>query len=574
MAALLEAVPVAPAGTDWNQAARFLEQSIRAGNSDPQAQYLLALCYKRLGRIADARHALSRIAEADANVLLQRGVLAFLDRDFAQAVEQFRHTLTQHPQSYAASYNLMLAWLSLGKKDECIQFLPRMIELAPAAEEKRFLELLRTLLALAPSQVRIGDDATSASEPIPPMREHELFLHAITPEEETRLVDLLGGLGQFEITFPLLSHLLSIRPGSTIAFSAYFGAALFHGKQLMDRSQWEEAYSLLASLWRRQESAMVAMDKRVQLVLSTMLGVTSCLLQDYQRGCWYFRSARDAFAQLQEGATTQLLQQRLVSPKGAYQGAWIEQNLALAYEWQGKLDQAEPHWNRYFDFLEHYFPISQPPDYLPRLAFEGLSRLGDVFSKKEKWSTALGFLQRAVRIRPSESDVLERLFHLYTQLKRPEDARRTLRMLREVKPNDPQVDLFELEVREIRGLDDMEETLTQLRRLLQAHPGDMRIEERSAAVLGAVTPLLERQAEQATSQVNRVVDQMRRLPNHQINWGVVREVMRDLEDRFTRIRRVAQRAAALVTTEDQRRLLTRLIHHCDRKMDQAHSLGQ
>ena len=76
------------------------------------------------------------------------------------------------------------------------------------------------------------------------------------------------------------------------------------------------------------------------------------------------------------------------------------------------------------------------------------------------------------------------------------------------------------------------------------------------------------------AQVNRVVDQMRRLPNHQINWGVVREVMRDLEDRFTRIRRSAQRAAALVHQDDQRRLLTRLIHHCDRKVDQCHSLGE
>lgn len=573
MPEILEAIPVAQAGpTDWTQAAKLLEQSVRAGSSDPQAHFLLALCYKRLGRLADARHALSRVSDPDPNVLLQRGVLAFLERDFEPAAQHFEQALAKNPQSYAASYNLMLAWLSLGQRDSCAQFLPQMIELAPTDEEKRFLSLLRALVIIAPAQLQGPLD--SRPPPLVPMQEHELLLHGITPQEENRLVDLLGGLGQFEIAFPLLAQLLSIRPGSAIAFSAYFGAALFHAKQLMDKSHWEEAYSLLASLWRRQESASVITDKRIQLALSNMLGVCSCLLQDFGRGAWYFRSTRDAFELLREAAGTQQLQQRLVSSKGAYQGAWIEQNLALTYEWQGKLEQAEPHWNRYFDYLEHYFPISQPPDYLPRLAYEGLSRLADVYTKKEKWATALGFLQRAARVRPAEVDVIERLFHLYTQLKRPEDARRTLRQLREVKPNDPQVDLFELEVREMRGLEDIEDSLNQLRRLLQAHPGDMRVEERAAAVLNTVIPLLERQAEQATSQVNRVVDQMRRLPNHQINWGVVREVMRDLEDRFTRLRRCAQRAAALVTQEDQRRLLTRLIHHCDRKVDQCHSLRE
>src|SRR5688572_22956785 len=146
---VLEAIPVAPAvKTDWDQAAKVLEQSIRAGNNDPQAQYLLALCFKRLGRIADARHALSRIADADANVLLQRGVLAYLDRDFDQAGQHFEQTLARHPQSYAAAYNLMLTRLSQGKRHDCVEFLPRMIELAPTPEEKRFLELLRALITL------------------------------------------------------------------------------------------------------------------------------------------------------------------------------------------------------------------------------------------------------------------------------------------------------------------------------------------------------------------------------------------------------------------------------------------
>ena len=57
-------------------------------------------------------------------------------------------------------------------------------------------------------------------------------------------------------------------------------------------------------------------------------------------------------------------------------------------------------------------------------------------------------------------------------------------------------------------------------------------------------------------QVNKVVDQMRRLPSYQINWPTVRDIMRDLEDKYLFMRRVAQkclghRQPAYTTTEDE-----------------------
>ena len=255
-------------------------------------------------------------------------------------------------------------------------------------------------------------------------------------------------------------------------------------------------------------------------------------------------------------------------------GAAIEQNLALAYEWQGKLDKAEQHWNRYFDFLEHYFPSSRPPEYLPQLVFEGSSRLADLLLKTEKRTAALGFLQRAHRIRPGDSDTLERLFHLYTQLKKPDEAKRVLRRLRETRPNDPQVDLFEMDVRDVRSPDDIEKMIADMRRILQKHPGDMRVEERSGAMINNLVPALERLGEQYTHQINKVIDQMRRLPSYQINWPIVRNVMRDLEDKFFQLRRVAQKCLSLITNEDLRRDVNSLVTHCDRKIDQCHSLGE
>src|SRR5438046_67782 len=85
MTQILQGIPLETDHSDWNKAAGLLEQAVRVGNRDAAAAYLLAMCYKRLGRTAAARTALSRIAEPDANVHLQRGLLAHADKDFALA---------------------------------------------------------------------------------------------------------------------------------------------------------------------------------------------------------------------------------------------------------------------------------------------------------------------------------------------------------------------------------------------------------------------------------------------------------------------------------------------------------
>ncbi|MBI3407285.1 MAG: tetratricopeptide repeat protein [Planctomycetes bacterium] len=549
--------------TDWNRAAQVLEQAVKAGYQDSNAAYLLAMCYKHLGRNADARHVLSKIAQPDANVHLQRGILAFAERDFAAAVEDFSRSLEQEPRSYPAAYNLLLTRLSLGEREACAELIPKIVGLCPAPEEKRFLEILRTLL----------DGIAGESSPDGNGQDQHYLVGTLTAAEEARLVDLLGGLGQFDVAYPLLARLVAQRPHSVVAHAAYFGAALVEGKHLMDRFQWEEAYSLLAGVARKIEGAGNKLEATSLICLNNMLGVCSSLMQDFERAAWYFRSAQDVFVKDVQAAAG-LGNPRHVNERGVYMGAMIEQNLALTAEWQGRFDRAEQHWNRYFDYLEHYFPISRPPEFLPRLAFEGLSRLADVFTRKEKWTSALGFLQRAHRIRPSDSDTLERLFHMYTQLKKTDEARRALKRLREIRPNDPQVELFELDVRDLRNPEDVERMLGDMRRVLQRFPGDMRVEERTTSMINNVIPTLERQGEQYTTQINKVIDQMRRLPSYQINWPVVRNVMRDLEEKFFQLRRVAQKCLSLVSADDLRRDLNSLIHHCDRKIDQCHSLGE
>jgi tetratricopeptide (TPR) repeat protein len=252
----------------------------------------------------------------------------------------------------------------------------------------------------------------------------------------------------------------------------------------------------------------------------------------------------------------------------------IHQNLALAYELQGQLAQAEPYWNRYFELLDGRVPY--PPgqvEYPRRLAFEGLMRLAGQFAEKEKWHSALPHVQRAAQMRPEDSDVLERLFQLYNQIKRPDEARRTLRRLRELKPNEPQYDLYEIDLIEPKSLKDIERILTEIDRVRGRYPNDARVEERAVRMVGNVIPLMSNLSDQLTEQMSKIIDQVRRLPNYQINWPAVHDAMRDLVREFRKLRRITGKCYPLVTTDEQRRIIRDLSDHIDRKIEVCQSMG-
>src|SRR5262249_33432266 len=120
--------------------------------------------------------------------------------------------------------------------------------------------------------------------------------------------------------------------------------------------------------------------------------------------------------------------------------ARLHQNLALAYEWLDNLAEADPHWNRYFELIDRRLPC--PPgrtDYVNDLAFEGLSRLATRYADKERWPTAIVYLERARQLRPDNADLLERLFQLYIHAQRQAEARQVLIELRKLRPADPQM---------------------------------------------------------------------------------------------------------------------------------------
>lgn len=551
---MTEAAPKA-SGPDWNEAVRLLEQAQRAGGQDPNVHYLLALSCRKLGRNAEARQHLAKIGQPDASVFMQRGLLSFQEKDYPRAAEEFALAWEKNPASYAAGYDLFLARLYSGEFEACRTTLAPLIPLAPSDAERRFLTLLRALfLGVGPN-------------PPPEAQEAPKLLGSMTADEEARLLEVFAGLGRFDVAYQLLSRLVAVRSSSPQAFAVYFGAVLVQAKQLLEKNLWEDTKLLLTPLRRRIEGYRIAIDPYCLIALYQMLGVCNAMLQEFEQAASWFRLAQEIAAR--DASTGS----RSVSPQGVPLAAWIEQNVALAMEWLERADQAETHWLRYVDLLEKNQAASRPSDYLPILAFECLVRLADQAQKKERWSLTLEHLQRAHRLRPSDYETLERMFNLFTQLKRHDEARRVLARMRDVRPNDPQVDLFEVEARDVRSIADVDRALNDLKRLSQKHPSDAGVSVRIRTALQRLFQALERFADQNTSQVNRVVDQMRRLPSYQVNWPVVRDVMRDLEDQFADLRDAASKMSA-IATDDVRRDLQRLIAHCDRKMDQCRTLGR
>jgi Flp pilus assembly protein TadD len=536
---LLEEVIIAePVDTHAEDAVPWLEQAFQANGKDPQVAYLLALAYKRLGKVAEARNTFRIIPHPDANVFLQLGVLSLREKQFAQAEQEFARAWQLDSAAYEAGYNLLLTRLALGQVEASRTLLPSLVERAAAPEERRFLELLQQLLV---GSFPPGASTPSAEDELIPIVE----LPGLTVAEEQRLLALLGSIESFEVAYPLLQTLGAARPGSPAVQEVIFETALVQGKRLVERCEWGTAARLLTPLARGAgDNRSVA--RPTQVALLNLLGCCACLEQDFERGVKYFT----ALTRLAGG-----------DPRA-------HQNLALAHEWQHEHDFADTSWNRFLDLLDRQVAVPPGhPHYLDQLAFEANNHLAELYTRKEKWSSALTYLQRAHRLRPHDGELLERLFHLYHQLKRTEEARRVLQRLRGLRPNDPQLDLYELDLRETKTLDDIDRMLNEIGRVLKRYPNDLRVEERAVGMVGSVIPLMMRLCDQFTEQMNKIILQVRNLPNYQINWSAVREVMHELEDEFLKLRRITRLCLPLVTSDEHRRIVKELSGHIDRKIE-------
>src|SRR5260370_20790282 len=200
-------------------------------------------------------------------------------------------------------------------------------------------------------------------------------------------------------------------------------------------------------------------------------------------------------------------------------------------------------------------------------------RLANTCAAKEKWNSVLNYLQRAHRLRPDDHEVLERLFHVYNHAKQPHNARKRLERLRALRPNDPQLDLYEIDLVEVKNLSDIERMLSEIERIMRRHPDDHRVEERAVNMVGNVIPLMGNLCDQLTEQLNKVVGQVKNLPRYQVDWSALHEIMRDLVKEFQKLRHITGKSIPLRSNEDHKRIVRDLAEHIDQKIEQCRSMG-
>jgi Flp pilus assembly protein TadD len=518
----------------FGRAAALLEKAVAAGCQDATVLRLLALAYKRQGKAAEAHATLRKIEQPDADVLLQMALLSLHAKQVGRAEEELSRAWQLDATCYEVCYNLLLVRLTLGQIAAAAAMVEPAIALATQrgiVSERRFLFVLHGLLRNAEV------DGDPRFDPI---------LADLTVEDEKRLLAIVRNIGHLDASVALLRMLAIARPSSATIREAYLEVVLVKGKDLIDRCAWTEAEVLLRPMARETSGP-----RSHRIALLNMLGCCACLTHDFAGAVRQFSDA---------------LKLAPTEPR-------LHQNLAVVYELQDDLAKADPHWNRFFDLLDAQTPgPADIPDYGSALAFQGLRRLAERYREKEKWTQALAYVQRARALRPEDPEILDQLFTLFNQAKRPEDARKTLERLRELRPRDPQLELYELELQETKTLNDAERLVNEVERILNRYSGDARVEDRALNMLANVIPLLGTLCDRQTDQMTTVIAQVRDLPNYQINWSAVREVMRDLLKEFQKLRRITNKCLPLLKNEDQRRVLRDLADHVDKKMDACRSM--
>src|SRR5262249_31477231 len=160
---------------------------------------------------------------------------------------------------------------------------------------------------------------------------------------------------------------------------------LVRGNELFDRCAWGEAERFLEP-FARERPPVRPEAKPMLTALFNLLGCCACMNQDFDKGIGYF----------------------LAALKLAGKDGGMGQEMAVAPELHGALADAEPHWNTYFELIDKRLPA--PPgqkDYIEQLTYESVNRLAGSFAERERWPSALRYVQRCAGLRPSDPEALE-----------------------------------------------------------------------------------------------------------------------------------------------------------------------
>ena len=270
-------------------------------------------------RLNEARNALRKIQQPDANVILQMGLLSLQEKQLAQAEGEFARAWQMDPQSYEICYNLLLTRLTLGKVEDCLALIP---DGAGAGAARAASDARRRTPFLAGLAGAVAGRAARATTVLRPRS----LLAELTTADEQRLLKVVRSLGQLDTVHTLLKALTEARPRSARGARSVSRGRARQG-QGADRSLRLDRGGIAAAAAGTREERQPGHPGRP--------AQPARLLRLHDAG----------FRQRHHATSPPPSSSRPTTPR-------LHQNLALTYELKGDLPQADPHWNRYFDLLD------------------------------------------------------------------------------------------------------------------------------------------------------------------------------------------------------------------------------
>lgn len=425
--------------------------------------------------------------------------------------------LQDDPDSVATRWNLFWSRLSMGKTDAAWLVWDETSKGRLSADKRRVLERLWSLMTEPPS----------VDSPI----------SRLTDEEANELIRAIRWVGRLPFATQALRLMRQHRPLSESVREAWKATALREAWQHFRRHKWLSCEKCLREMVEEQPWSAGL----------NLLGVVLAIQRDFGGAVRQFREA---------------LRQIPDDPR-------IHQNLALTLTWAQDPAEAELHWGRYLGLFSHELPSPQTITHYHRaLRFEVLNQRAAAASSRQQDKLARAYWSEAAALCPDDADLLERLFQVQRQTRDLDGARQTLARLRSLRPGEPRYALEELACREVHTVEDFEQWLDHLGRLIR-DPALKPTFKESAASRGL--DHLELCVTHLHQFAHDIRADLSRLPVKSAGWWSARRKLRRVSHDLLWLKDVARYLHPWVNHEASRQRLAWLHDLVGRSVEQCHA---
>jgi hypothetical protein len=225
----------------------------------------------------------------------------------------------------------------------------------------------------------------------------------------------------------LLQAFAAARPHAASVAEATLEVTLLRAAKLLQRCDGTGGQTLLTPLAKRRGVPL-----KIRLPALNVLGCCRYLTKDHTGAAKAFAAAIELDAQ----------------------DPLLHQNMALLCELRAEIRKrpeedmrlAQLAWNHYLDLLNDRLPA--PPGqalYWEDVKFECLCRLARRSAEAAQPTTAADYLEQAHALRPNDLDIAEKLFHVYNELQRFDEAKEMLLCLNALREQTLEAEIIDLD---------------------------------------------------------------------------------------------------------------------------------